>query len=189
MRRVIFLIFAVALVAGCSTYNLLEPRLVTIAGIYTVDPQIAWSVATQRKWELWTVDGPALQSVQFVKGLSDGESLFEEPAFLRRDEKLPGFRQSMSASEVMELVTDSFVYRGNQKVQGMNLRPQRFGGTEGFRFDMKYLTRAGLEKLATVAGAVIDGRLHLIIYSGAARHYYDRHRDDAERIMRSIRPR
>ncbi len=37
-----------------------------------------------------------------------------------------------------------------------------------------------------VVGAVAKGKLHLIIYTGARRHYFPKYRDDVDRMMDSI---
>lgn len=183
MRHVCVLAVVALVVGGCATYSLVEPRLVTIAGAYMVDPQIPWSAAREGAWEVWTVDGPSLQSIQFLKGLEDGEPLFRP----RGDEKRPNFRKTMTASEIMELVVDSFSAVGAQKIRAMNLRPAAFGTAQGFRFELAYLTATGLEKQAMVAGAVLSHRLYLIIYSGAREHYYPKYREHAERIIQSVR--
>ena len=155
MKRIAALVVFAAAVAGCATYSLVGPQRMTIAGLYTVEPQIAWSAATGGQWEIWTVDGPSLQSVQFLKGLEDGEALFRG----KDEEKRPKFRKTMTASEIMELVVDSVSVVGGQKVNALNLRPEKFGAAQGFRFEMAYLAQTGLEKRATVAGAVVKDRL------------------------------
>lgn len=50
-----------------------------------------------------------------------------------------------------------------------------------------YLARSGLEKRGLTAGAVKDERLYLIIYTGTRLRFYDKHRDDVERMIRSIK--
>lgn len=183
MRRIGTLVGIAVVIAGCAAYSLVGPHPMTIAGLYTVEPQIPWSAATYGKWEIWTVDGPSLQSVQFLTGLEDGKALFRG----KDEEKRPKFLKTMTASEIMELVVDSVSVAGGQKVNAVNLRPEKFGAAQGFRFEMTYLTKTGLEKQAIVAGAVLNERLYLIVYSGAREHYYAKHKDHADRIIESIR--
>ena len=170
------------LLAGCARYSLVEPKPRTIADRYTVDPQISWSALTDGKWELWTVDGFGLESIQFLAGLNDGEPLFRAAD----DQKRLKFRKDMSPSELVELLVDGLTSIGAQKITVTNLRPHRFGSADGFRCELAFVTRNGLEKRAMAAGGTIDGRLYLVLYSGARLHYYETHRDDAERIIQSI---
>ena len=93
----------------------------------------------------------------------------------------------MTASEIVEFFVDTLSAAGFQKVNTLNLRPEKFGDTQGFRFEMTYLTRAGLEKQGIVAGAVLKERLHLIVYTAAREHYYDKYKDHVDRIIQSVR--
>lgn len=170
-------------VAGCARYALVEPRTRTVADLYTVEPQIPWSATTDDEGEVWTVDGPSLQAVRFLSGLADGKPLVRA----RGDEKRPVFRKDMTPSEISELLTDSLAAIGAQKIRVVNLRPAPFGGMPGFRFDLDYSTRDGLDKKGTVAGAVVKDRLYLILYTGLAEHYYDKHREAVERLIESVR--
>jgi hypothetical protein len=180
----------VALVtAGCAMVTLIEPKPTTIGDAYTVQPQIRWaSVPARPGMDLWTVDGSALDALTFVKGLADGEVLVrgairEGPP----EERRPRFRAQMTPSDVVELVVDSYALLGNQKIEAVNLRPAKFGAADGFRFELTWVSPGGLEIQALVAGAVVKGRLHLIIYAGTRAHYFPKYRDDAERVIASVR--
>ncbi len=182
VRYVLVLLAALA-VAGCARYTLLEPRPTTLADLYEVDPQIAWSATSHGKWEIWTVDGPNLEALQFLKGLADGEPLFAAQG----GEKRARFDKTMSPNEIVEFIVDSLAATGAQKVQATGLRPAKFGNADGFRFELSYQTQSGLSKKAIAAGAVVKEHLYLIVYSGLAQHYFPKHRDHAEAVIRSVR--
>ena len=182
MRYLRLLFILAVAIAGCAPYSLVGPEPVTISGVYTVQPQIAWSAFTAGKWEHWTLDGFSLQDLSFLKGLEDGEQLRVQP-----EEKHPRFRKTMTASEIMEFVVDTYAAADFQKVTTSNLKPEKFGTAQGFRFEMTYLMPTGLEKQAIVVGAVLNERLYLIIYSGAGQHYYAKYKDHAERTIQSVR--
>lgn len=181
--RVVALAAAVALSAGCAHYSLVEPQPRTVADRYVVEPQIRWSAATDGKWEVWTVDGPGLQAVQFLNGLEDGEPLFSRT----EEQKRLRFKASMTPGEIAELLADALAASGAQKVAVAGVRPHRFGTADGFRCELTFLNSAGLEKQAIAAGAVVDARLYLIVYGGARLHYFAKHREHAERIIQSVR--
>lgn len=175
--------FALAIIlTGCATYSLVESRRTAIGDLYTVDPQIPWSSTQTGKMEVWTVDGPSLQAVRFVKGLEDGEALFGG----KTEKKRPKFTKAMTATEIMEFVVDSVTALGAQRVEAANLRPQRFGNVQGFRFDLKFASQAGLEEEGLVVGALVKERLHLIIYSGVRAHHFPKHKNHVERMIESI---
>jgi hypothetical protein len=181
-RRALALALALVLV-GCARYTLVEPRTRTVADLYTVEPQIPWSATSEDQWETWTVDGPALEALRFLRGLPDGDPLIRPPG----GEKRPVFRKGMTPTEIAELVADSLAAVGAQKVRVLNLHPAPFGGVPGFRFDLDYSTQTGLAKKGTAAGAVVRDRLYLILYTGMAEHYYDKHRAAVERVIESVR--
>lgn len=174
-----------SLLSGCvaTGYTLIEPRRTAIGNLYTVEPQIAWSSLKRGKVELWTVDGPALEAIRFVSALSDGDGLFEE----KGKEKGPTFKREMTATEIMEFIVDSVAGSGAEKVEATGLRPQKFGNVEGLRFEMRFVTRRGLEGEGLVVGAVVQEKLYLVMYSGARAHYYPKYKDQVDRIIESIR--
>lgn len=169
-------------VAGCATYSLIEPKRTAIGDLYTVEPQIRWSATRIGRAEIWTVDGPSLQAIRFIKGLRDGDTLFEG----RTQAKPPQFKKDMTASDIMEFVIDSLSVQGGQKIATRNLRPVPFGNDPGFRFDVSLVSRQGLHEEALVAGAVVRERLHLIIYSGPRAHYFPKYKPEVERLIESI---
>jgi len=184
MKRTIAALLCMMLGTGCATaYSLVEPRRAPIGDLYTVEPQIPWSAAKAGKMELWTVDGPALQAIRFINGLTDGDALFGG----RDKEKRPKFRKAMTPTEIMEFVVDSLASSGLQKVEATNLRPEPFGDVPGFRFEMRFVYGGGLEGQGLVVGAVAKEKLYLIMYTGARAHYYAKHEEDVERLVRSVR--
>jgi len=181
-RHASFFILAL-LVTACVQYSLVKPARVLIGDVYYVDAQIAWNKKTEGKAEIWTVDGPLLQELRFIKGIEDGDALFEG----RVGNKLPPFKSKMTAIEIKELFEASLAQIGLAQLKTLNLRPNDFGKASGFRFEFTYVLKNGLEKQGFALGAVIDEKLHMIIYSGTRLHYYPKHKDEVERLVRSIR--
>jgi hypothetical protein len=78
--------------------------------------------------------------------------------FRSQDEaKRAKFRKDMTASEIAELVVDSVGAAGAERVVATGLRPETFAGRDGFRFDLRFETKSGLEKRGFVVGAVANG--------------------------------
>ena len=75
---------------------------------------------------------------------------------------------------------------GAGEVQASKLRPAQFGSVPGFRFDLTFLSKSGLEMDGLVAAAVIEDKLYLILYTGARIHYYPKYRDHVEQLLASI---
>jgi hypothetical protein len=171
-----------AWLGGCGAYGSIGLERREIAEYYSVAPQIRWNRFSQGDIEVWTVDGPLLDSLQFSSAIEEGDALYD----IAGREELPLFRADMSEGEVMEFVVDSFASAGLQKVEAGGLAPASFGSRPGFRFDLAYQSAEGLDKLGTVLGMLADGRLYLIIYTGAAQHYFPMHKPTVEAVLASI---
>src|SRR5262245_11992667 len=182
MPRLLAILLAVAALAACTTYGSVGLENRKIAGVYSVSPQIQWNRYTDGDLEVWTVDGPLLNALQFTSALGDGDALYD----IAGREEMPRFRSNMSESEVMEFVVDSLAAAGAQKVEETGLAPASFGQRPGFRFDLAYQSGDGLDKLGSVLGMLKDGKLYLIIYTGAAQHYYPKYKAAVEALFASI---
>ena len=187
VRAMLVVTACAGLLAGCAHYSLVEPRPRTVAELYTVDPQIRWSAATNGKGELWTVDGPGLEAVQFVNGVADGEPWTQTAAGAADTQKRLTFRATMTPTELAELLVDGLTSNGAQHVMVTDLRPHQFGSVPGFRCELAFTSKGGLAKQGLAAGAVVKERLYLVLYTGAKLHYYEEHRNDAEKLIQSIR--
>lgn len=182
MKRIISVVVIAVSMSACSFYSLLEPTRVKVAGFYTVDPQIQWSRGKAQHIEIWTVDGPLLESIRFFDARKDGDTLFVPGP----NQNPPKFEKDMKATEVQEFVVDTMAAAGASSVEASNLRPWEFGVLSGFRFELKYLNPDGLEHSAFAVGAISDEQLYLILYSGTSRYYYPKYRGFAESIVASI---
>jgi hypothetical protein len=93
----------------------------------------------------------------------------------------------MTPSELAELLADTLTSAGAQHVAVTNLGLHQFGSAPGFRCELAFTSKGGLAKQGLAAGAIINDRLYLVLYTGAKLHYYEAHRADAEKIIQSIR--
>jgi hypothetical protein len=182
MLRRLSLLLAIVNLAACTTYGSVGVERRTIAGLYSVAPQIEWNRYSDGDLEVWTVDGPLLNALQFTSAIEDGARLYR----IENREEVPRFRSTMSESEVMEFVVDSFAAAGAQTVEAKGLAPAQFGSRPGFRFGLSYQSGDGLDKLGTAIGMLTDGKLYLILYTGATQHYYPKHKATVEALFASI---
>lgn len=182
-------------IAGCAPYALVEPVRTRIGDTYSVEPQVRWTSLRQGgRTELWTIDGPGLESIRFIKNVGDGETLFGRAVVTAGpgggrtpEDKQPRFRATMTPSEIMELVADTWSVLGASKVQTTDLRPAKFGAADGFLFNFAFVWPDGAEARAMAAGAVVKQRLQLVVYSGTQLHYFDKYRPTVDRLLESIR--
>jgi hypothetical protein len=176
---------AIVLLVGCTYYNLVPAGKSEIDGAYTVNSKIEWSKMTQGHTEMWTVDGLGLQQIRYFNGLTDGDKLFP----VEKTGKMPEYKSEMSFLDVKELVETSATVAGVTGIKTTNFRPFKFGSLDGFRAEFSYTTEDGLFRDGFVVGTKKDKKLYMIMYDGARIHYFPKHRDEAEAIVRSIQMR
>lgn len=174
----------ILIVSGCTHYTLIEPERRQVSEFFSVEPQIQWSRIKSGTVQLWTVDGPLLQSIRIFDGVKDGNTLL--PSFNQKM-KRPLFRAGMTATEVQEFIVDSIAADGAADVSASNLRPFQFGTLPGFRFEFQFLSRDGLEHDGVAAGVTNEDQLYLILYTGTRIHYFEKYGPHVERMLQSIR--
>src|SRR3546814_12950915 len=79
----------------------------------------------------------------------------------------------MTSSEVVELweATMTKVFK-TTLAEGKNVQPVKFAGMDGFRFDFNYVPKDEVDRKGVGFGAVKDGRLYLIFFSGTKLYHY-----------------
>lgn len=175
------------LISGCYYSLVPADKPVTVA-FYQVEPQVAWNRFTlsDSTTEQWTVDGPRLQSLNFIKGIAEGSPI-RRPTYIGPAADLPVFRANMTPSDIEEFVVDTFSRLGFADVKSADLAPVKFGDLDGFRFSLSMLTHEGLEFDGLAIGTVQEQKLYMILYTGTHRYYFPKYRADVERLFASIR--
>ena len=206
MKVKISLLLLALLISGCAHYTLAPPERRPIGDLYSVESRMAWSRADEGGIEVWTIDGPLLEALRFVS-LKDGDTLIPSAD---KDAKVPRFRSHMTPNEVAEFFVASLksvtgridthkLSKGMVDVQGItaggidastmeirDLRPADFGSLPGFRFDFDFLSKEGLEREGTALGAIYEGRLLLLVYTGTREHYFEKYRHEVEQVFSSV---
>ena len=136
--------------------------------------------------EDWTQNGPYLDGISFVTGLKDGKALVRQRS--RDDRQVPKFRANMTPPEIAAMVESLFRVRGSAvDFRTTALAPRPFLGANGFQHDFEHLDSDEVWRRGRVVGAVVDGRLYLILFDAARSHYFSASLPDFEAIVRSAR--
>ena len=137
-----------------------------------------------RQVEDWTLNGPLLDGMSFVTGLKNGKSLIRQ----RRtaSQQVPIFRSNMTPPEVAAMIESLYRVRGGSvDFRTLSLQPRPFLGTNGFQLDYEHLDDDELWRRGRAVGAVIDGKLYLILLDAAKSHYWDATLPDFEAVVAS----
>jgi len=137
-----------------------------------------------REVEDWTLNGPYLDGITFVTGLKSGRNMI----YQRRSEnqQVPAFRADMTAPEIASMLESLYRVRGGAvDFKTLGLQPRPFLGVNGFQLDYEHLDDDELWRKGRVVGAVVNGRLYLILFDAARLHYYNAALPDFEAIVQS----
>ena len=205
MKRLIILTTAAAALTGCATglgggefgyggYSLIRARTVPVGdGSVLVTPtrewnrvSSTWSIDDIRAVEDWTLNGSSLDSLSFVTGLKGGRYIIRQSK--RTAQQVPKFRSDMTAPEVTAMLESFYrVKAGTIDFKTIGLSPRQFMGYPGFQFDFDHLDTDEVWRRGRSVGAVIDGRLYLVLLDGARSHYFNAALPDFEAVANSAR--
>jgi hypothetical protein len=199
------LILAAAMLplAACSTvgegtdlgaYSLVRVKETKVgSGAMEVLPPRPWN--RQRRFfffdsirwvEDWTLNGPYLDGITFVSGLPNGQYLVRQRK--SDDRQVPKFRSDMTAPEITSILESAYRVRGGAvEFNTLGLQPRPFLGYPGFQFDFEHLDSDELWRKGRAVGAVIDGRLYLMMFDAARSHYYGNALPDFEVMTNNAR--
>ena len=180
---------------GSNYYNLVRVRSVNVGdGSLTVTPPRPWNEARRFfladvRWvEDWTLNGPLLDGISFVSGMPSGRYIVRQST--RDERQVPKFRSDMTAFEIAAMLESAYRVRGGAvDFKTLSLTPRPFLGGNGFQLDFEHLDTDELWRRGRAVGAVIDGKLYLILYDAARSHYYPNAISDFEAIVASARRR
>ena len=176
---------------GFSSYSAVPVKRVAVGdGSMIVSAPRPWNrhrpitFEDVRQVEDWTLNGVTLDAISFVTGLKDGKSLIRQRR--RTSQQVPIFRSNMTAPEVAGMIESLYRVRGGSvDFKTLGLQPRPFLGSNGFQLDYEHLDDDELWRRGRAVGAVIGGRLYLILIDAARSHYWDAALPDYEALVTS----
>ena len=176
---------------GYSDYTAVQVKRVSVAdGTMTVVPPRPWNRRRGnffddiRETEDWTLNGPYLDGISFVGGLRDNKNIIRQ--WRSDSQQVPRFRSNMTPPEIAALLESLFRVKGGAvDFRTLSIQPRQFLGTNGFQFDYEHLDQDELWRKGRAVGAVINGRLYLILLDAARSHYYPATLPDFEAVVAS----
>jgi hypothetical protein len=139
-----------------------------------------------RTVEDWTQNGPYLDGISFVTGLKNGKSLVYQRS--RDDRQVPKFQSNMTPPEIASIIESLFRVRGGAvEFTTTSLAPRPFLGVSGFQYEFEHLDSDEVRRKGRAVGAVVDGKLYMILFDATRSHYYNALLPDFEVIVGSAR--
>jgi len=194
MKRLSILLLLTALLQGCVTaYTIVKPERQTVGNVISVQPGMKWNKleysSYQGHLEVWTLDGPQLNTLVFFTGVPDGEPLFTlRTRSPQQEEKPPVFRANMNPLEVQELLEATVArYFQTTLAESRSLQSETIAGGRGFRFETRLIGRDEVERVGIFVGTIRNKKLYGAWFQGARLNYFERYRAEVDQMIKSAR--
>jgi hypothetical protein len=136
--------------------------------------------------EDWTLNGPILDGISFVSGMKNNRELVRQ--YRTASQQVPRFRSDMTPPEITAMLESLYRVKGGAvDLKTLSLQPRPFLGANGFQWDYEHLDEDELWRRGRAVGAVVDGKLYLILFDAARSHYYEAGLPDYEAIVSSAK--
>ena len=174
-----------------KTYILVEPRKAEIQNSYSVSTKKKWSQFQESNYNFlfWTVDGYTLQRIVFFKPIEDGTSLFDHEGWLTKEnEKRPIFDSKMNKFEIKEFFENCIIWsREFTNFETTDIKNYKIGDAEGVSFDIKAQNELGLNYKGFAVVGIKNKKLYSIYFIATEMEFYDRYKEEAKKIISSIK--
>lgn len=187
MRWLVVAAATLLLVACGSGGPLVKPGIQRIGSDLTIDAGMEWTRIQGYREQLWTIDGPMLNSLHLIPQVREREFIFLGQRQTRRRPDGAFYRRGMRSDELRDLILDGMRAAGAVNVEVSNLRPADFGGREGLRFEMAMATEAGLKYQAMAAAFEHDRGLALALFYAPSEYYYPRDQAKVSAMLDTLR--
>ena len=186
--RLLLLSVLIALLGACASGGpLVTPGRTTAGGGLSIDAGMEWTRMGGTRDQLWTIDGPTLNSLHLIARVREREFIFLGERQTTRRPDGAFYHRGMRADELRDLIADGMRAAGAVNVVASNLRQVDFGGREGLRFEMAMDNQAGLKYRAMAAAFEHENGLALALFYAPAEYYYPRDEAKVSAMMDTLR--
>lgn len=190
MPRLLLLGLLAGVLAACTTTGgrMAKAGQATDLHGLQVQSKLDWTRIRGYRIELWTIDGPQLNSLFIVAKIKPGEQVLRASG--KQSKSRPDgawYRQGMRPDAVRDTILDAMRAQGWDDVDSSNFRPHQFGDVPGMRFDVRQTSGDGLIYGGSVAAFEHDGMLNVLYWYAPLEHYHPRDVAAVEQMLDAVR--
>jgi hypothetical protein len=178
-------LLAFGLLSGCAGVDLVAAgKPADLGDGVSVTPTTAWARVHAGSVALLTIDGIGLGEVHYYTGIKPGSPIVEVHGVAKTE--MNTYAANMLPNDVMELLVANLAKAGAQGIQATGLHPSKFGSADGFRFDLVFVSRDGLNMRGFVLAAQRGGKLDVLLYSAPDEYYFSHRQPDVEQLFATL---
>jgi len=173
LRWLAIAILSVMLAACASGGALVTPGRTTAGGDLTIDAGMEWTRMGGLREQLWTIDGPLLNSLTLISSVREGDFVFLGKRQTKRRPDGAFYHRGMRPDELRDLIAD-----GLREAGAVNVTTS---------FEMTMANDSGLKYKAMVAAFEHEKGLALAMYYAPAEYYYPRDEAKVSAMLDTLR--
>lgn len=183
------ILLSVLLLASCASPGGSLQKAGSSADLFglKLQTELNWTRIKGRRMELWTIDGPGLNSLFIIGNIKPGEQVLQEGKESKSRPDGAWFRAGMRPDELRAAILDAVRAQGWVAVESSNFRPHDFTGIPGIRFDVIQTSTDGLIYRGSVAAFERNGLLNVLYWRAPFEHYYPRDAVAVNAMLDSVR--
>lgn len=187
MHATLVVVLALLLAACAAGGALVTPGPQRVGSRLSIDAGMEWTRTQGLREQLWTIDGPQLNSLHLIPIVREREFIFLGERQTKRRPDGAFYHRGMRPDELRDLIADGMRAAGAVNVVVTNLRPVDFGGREGLRFEMAMDNEIGLKYRAMAAAFEHDKGLALALFYAPVEYYYPRDEAKVNAMLDTLR--
>jgi len=187
--RNVFVLLSASALAACASggARLVSPGPNPAGSHLTLNSEMEWTRLSDRRMQLWTIDGELLNRLYLIPAVREREYIFLGSRQTKRRPDGAFYKPGMRADELRDLIVDGLLASGAINVSASDLRPVMFGEHEGLRFELTLANQEGLKYQAMAAAFEHDRELALAIFMAPSEYYYPRDAQKVDRMLDTLR--
>jgi beta-barrel assembly-enhancing protease len=157
-------------------------------GDMTVKADATWkripTSKNQPRWgDVWTWNGPQIDRITLVRGLSEGKTIFSQKT--NADQQVPAFRADMTTLDLMSMVEVSYRVNGVTVFNIESVEPFDFLGSRGIMLRYNYVSGIAFKKKGSCVMRIVDGKLYAMKLESLAGPSFDAVAPEFDRLITS----
>ena len=190
MQRLLILGLLASVLTACTSTSGRMAKAGNATDLYGLQVQsdLDWTRIRGYRIELWTIDGPMLNSLFIVPRIKPGEQVLRASA--KQSKSRPDgawYQQGMRPDAIRDAILDAVRAQGWDDVRSSNFRPHQFGPVTGMRFDVSQTSSDGLIYGGSVAAFEHDGMLNVLYWRAPLEHYHPRDVAAVNKMLDEVR--
>lgn len=188
MKKIV-LTLIICLLSSCANVVKIESGEFKVSEHMSVTLNGAWNqlkIATLKPAIVWSMEGVTVDQLLIYNDIKDGDSLVASGLFDSEKSKKFVFHSNMDATQIASLFEAKFSADGS--IYNLDkIEPKLISKNKGTKFEFSLIRKTDNVKMLGVAYCVVfNNQLYAFIYQAPKLTFFNRYKDDVEKMASTI---